>query len=508
MTLTDNRYGLDRLISADCADSFDQSWTLDGQGNFASFDDDGASQDRTVNAANEITGITGSWKDPQYDAAGNMIFGPKSGSETTGLHYIYDAWNLLVAVYEDDGDGAYEPTSGDTLIATYEYDGQKRRVEKTFADGSSTDFYYNLEWQLLEEREFDAESGPIESHVYVWSVRYIDAPILRDTHNDEGELQTSDRVYYAGDANNNVTALLDSTGTVIERYVYTAYGSVTFYDSAWVNTHPSSLISNPFLYCGYFFDAETGNYLARNRYYNTALAAWISRDSKEYDAGDLNLYRYVGNHATIYTDPFGYESWYGLTDTYNVTGDFNSLYMQLLTHKFNDLRGYAISRQEIGIRDKCDDDVITKVCDLGCPGGYIYLISRKCTYYAYVKPKGITIPKWTDRVNATPEQVNIWNTFIKYVIKHEQRHHEIGRRVILDWNKNHNNPEYHFGIGCTIKDAKDQIDKLQRIIRDRYYHDLESAFKSRQDTLDGFTPKYLEMLRDPSKAPIPLIPLK
>ena len=35
-------------------DSFDQSWTLDGLGNFSTFNDDGTSQNRTVNAANEI----------------------------------------------------------------------------------------------------------------------------------------------------------------------------------------------------------------------------------------------------------------------------------------------------------------------------------------------------------------------------------------------------------------------------------------------------------------------
>jgi len=34
--------GLDRLESADRADDFDQTWTLDGLGNFSAFDDDGS----------------------------------------------------------------------------------------------------------------------------------------------------------------------------------------------------------------------------------------------------------------------------------------------------------------------------------------------------------------------------------------------------------------------------------------------------------------------------------
>jgi hypothetical protein len=56
---------------------FDQDWTLDGLGNFSGFNDDGTSQNRTANAANEISSISGSWIDPTYDAAGNMISGSK-----------------------------------------------------------------------------------------------------------------------------------------------------------------------------------------------------------------------------------------------------------------------------------------------------------------------------------------------------------------------------------------------------------------------------------------------
>jgi hypothetical protein len=41
---------------------FDQSWGLDGLGNFGTFDDDGTSQSRTANAVNEITNITGGWR--------------------------------------------------------------------------------------------------------------------------------------------------------------------------------------------------------------------------------------------------------------------------------------------------------------------------------------------------------------------------------------------------------------------------------------------------------------
>ncbi|MEN6449772.1 MAG: hypothetical protein ABFC96_04695 [Thermoguttaceae bacterium] len=51
---------------------FSQDWDLDAQGNWSSFDDNGASQTRTTDAANQITGMTGGSATPVYDAAGNM----------------------------------------------------------------------------------------------------------------------------------------------------------------------------------------------------------------------------------------------------------------------------------------------------------------------------------------------------------------------------------------------------------------------------------------------------
>ena len=54
---------------------------------------------REHNAANEVEEISGTGViQPLYDPAGNMIFGPTPGLPATGQHYVYDAWNRLVAV--------------------------------------------------------------------------------------------------------------------------------------------------------------------------------------------------------------------------------------------------------------------------------------------------------------------------------------------------------------------------------------------------------------------------
>ena len=293
--------GLDRLTDADRADNFDQTWTLDGLGNFSAFDDDGSSQSRTANAVNEITGITGGWITPAYDDAGSMISGPKPGDETTRVHYVYDAWNRLVEVRADDSG---EP--GD-LIAEYAYDGTNRRIEKAVTEGADTHYYYNQDWQLIEERQSPIPN-PQSLTSYVWSARYIDAPIVRfhDGNGDGDYLDAGDNIrYYTGDANYNVTATIDAaTGDIVDRYVYNAYGEATVYDDDWAN--PAAPTTDGPLYSGYFFDAEDSLYQVRNRYYDSSLSTFISRDPIGYKAG-TNLYEYVGDKPLIQTDPTGRE---------------------------------------------------------------------------------------------------------------------------------------------------------------------------------------------------------
>jgi len=300
---------IDRLISSTRADDFDQSWTLDGLGNFAEFDDDGQTQTRSANAVNEITAITGGSITPAYDTAGNMIAGPRPGDETTRVHYAYDAWNRLAKVYADNSG---EP--GD-LIAAYEYDGTKRRIEKVVtAEGGGAahvHYFYNHDWQLLEERFVDEQDELLASNQYVWSPRYIDAPIVRfhDANGDGDYVDEGDNIrFYTGDANFNVTAIVDAaTGNIVERYVYTAYGTATVYSSSWSNpTRPST--DGP-LYCGYFFDAETSLHQLRIRYYDSTLSALVSRDPLLYEPGDPNLQRYCGNNPAMYVDPNGTNYW-------------------------------------------------------------------------------------------------------------------------------------------------------------------------------------------------------
>ena len=73
----------------------------------------------------------------------------------------------------------------------------------------------------------------------MWDLRYIDAPVAPGPERGGGRRRgdghpgLEERVYYTNDANMNVTALVNTSGTVVERYVYDPYGKVTFLMGDW-----------------------------------------------------------------------------------------------------------------------------------------------------------------------------------------------------------------------------------------------------------------------------------
>jgi RHS repeat-associated protein len=258
-----------------------RSWDYDAQGNWQSVVTDGNVHTRTHNAQNEITGISGAVI-PTYDANGNLT------RDEAGRQFVYDAWNRLVEVRDGSGE----------TVKRYAYDGLHRRISET-AGGVTTDFYYSDQWQVLEERV-----GGQTTVQYVWSPVYVDALILRDRDtNGDGTLE--ERLWVVQDANFNVTALLDDSGEVVERYVYDPFGQATVLDAEWNVRSGGSAYDWLYLHQGGRFDATSGLYHFRFRDYSPTLGRWTSLDPLSYAAGDVNLYRTVGNGPTVYTDPNG-----------------------------------------------------------------------------------------------------------------------------------------------------------------------------------------------------------
>ncbi len=298
----------------------EEDWSLDMTGNWPGFvqkttGSTELDQGRTHNPVNEITAITAAtgtdWADPVHDRNGNMTTIPKPANLADVLTATYDAWNRLVEVKD-----------GQTVIARYDYDGLNRRIKSHIDSGAPSNptgidsyvhYYHNSAWQILETRQSDTQSAQPETlqlkHQYVWSQRYIDAAVLRDENTGANGLCDDQRLYYLNDANFNITALLNTAGDAVERYVYSPYGVVTIYDATWTSTRSASTYGNVTLYTGRELVPETGLYYYRNRNYTAELGRFASRDPIGFNAGDVNLYRYVFSSPVMYVDPSAEYGW-------------------------------------------------------------------------------------------------------------------------------------------------------------------------------------------------------
>lgn len=286
---------VDRLATWAVGGTTQKTWSLDALGNDLSAG--------TYNAANEETPTSGN---SGYDAAGNMT------TLQSGDTARYDAWNRMVEVDSSSG-----------IVEKYEYDGTNRRIQifsgfDTNGNPTTVEDDY-LNGQQVVESDTTVNSARAGGYQYLWSPRYEDAPILRDTLNSDGTIQLAQRVFYLADANYNVTGLVkQDSGSgewqVAERYTYDPYGVVTVRygnDGAgtdWDQRVGGTAYANTVLYTGRTLDS-TGLYYYRARYYDAGLERFVSRDPIGYRGGD-DLYEYVKDSPLIGTDPTGLSCMY------------------------------------------------------------------------------------------------------------------------------------------------------------------------------------------------------
>ncbi len=180
------------------------------------------------------------------------------------------------------------------------YDGLSRLVTQT-ASGTTTAFYYSAQDQVLEE----AVGGKYTAR-YAWSPVYVNALVFRDTDTSGSGLTGTgyQRLWVQQDANWNVTALVNGSGVVVERYVYTPYGVLTVLNASWT-TLSGSAYNWVYGFQGMRYDLSSQLDFSQSRPYSAALGRWTRLDPLGYGAGDDDLYRAFANDPTRYTDPSG-----------------------------------------------------------------------------------------------------------------------------------------------------------------------------------------------------------
>ena len=85
--------------------------------------------------------------------------------------------------------------------------------------------------------------------------------------------------------------------TIVDHLKYDSFGNIT----AQSNSAFQPLVD----YTGQLWDSGAGLYYDHARWYDPKTGRFISQDPTSFAAGDVNLYRYVGNGPTNATDPTG-----------------------------------------------------------------------------------------------------------------------------------------------------------------------------------------------------------
>jgi RHS repeat-associated protein len=102
----------------------------------------------------------------------------------------------------------------------------------------------------------------------------------------------------------SITALTNGSGTITERYAYTAYGTPTITDASGTEL-TSSADNNRYTYTGREWDSQMRLYHYRARMYDSVAGRFCSRDPIGYAGSKCNLTEYVSGHPLTRTDPSG-----------------------------------------------------------------------------------------------------------------------------------------------------------------------------------------------------------
>lgn len=238
-----------------------------------------------------------------FDNNGNTL------TDENGQTYKYSAWNQEVTV----------KNAANSVIAAYTNDAQGRRVTEG-SGTTATAVYFSDQWQAIEERV----SGTV-TRQDVWGLGFVNQLIERDDNSVSGSLGISgsglgERLYDQQDAGWNTTSLVDASGNVVQRMLYSSYGQVTFLTPSWTST--TDAYAQNVLFQGGRLETATGNYDFQRRDYDPTTGTWKEVDPAGYVDGG-NTYQFELSNPVRFVDSKGLNSdpdW-----NINFTAELNTL---------------------------------------------------------------------------------------------------------------------------------------------------------------------------------------
>jgi len=222
--------------------------------------------------------------DYDYDAEGNLV---RKTERATGVgsHYTYDHRNRLIRFEQRSAGGIL------LAEAEYVYDVFDRRIVKSVdPDGAGPASRQEMRFVydgLNVWADFDVLDQVIARYLYAEG---LDNLLARWRPSDG-------TAWYLTDHLGTIRDLVDAAGVIINQLDYDSFGRLVS------QTNPTA--GDRFGFTSREYDPELGLYYYRARYYDPHLGRFVSQDPLGFDAGDSNLYRYVGNAPLAARDPLG-----------------------------------------------------------------------------------------------------------------------------------------------------------------------------------------------------------
>ena len=231
-------------------------------------------------------GFTAGGQTVATDVKGNITTLPanlRPAGDTTAMNLTWDSDTKRRSAAID---------ANGTAEVNFQYDALVRRVARS-GTGGSVVFVQMDQHTIADYPVGGAATTPTFRYVYA---SYIDEPVVR-----KGPTSTSTVHFYHRNHQYSITAVTTSTGTIAERYAYSAYGQPTILDASGSVLSTSS-ISHRYTYTGREWDATLGLHHFRARWMSPSAGRFLGRDPIGYFDG-MGLYS--AYFASSGFDPFG-----------------------------------------------------------------------------------------------------------------------------------------------------------------------------------------------------------
>ena len=313
LTSLDHKKGTTTLASYD--------WAYDASSRVTDFDSsvDG-NTDYTYDTTDQVTGA-------DYDYQTDESFSYDENGNRTETGFTVTANNLTTSdgtynyTYDKEGNRTKKTNISTGDYVEYEWDHRNRLTSVTFKTSAhvktkQVEYDYDVFNQRIAKR-IDADgNGTFESaYAYVLDAddvvlvfdetdalehRYLQGPSVDQILADEN---AAGEVYWSlADNLGTVRDLVEyddvtDTTSVVNHLTYNAFGEIA--------SETDSTKTPIYAYTGREWDADADLFYYRARWFDPQIQQFISEDPIGFEAGDVNLRRYVSNKSSLATDPTG-----------------------------------------------------------------------------------------------------------------------------------------------------------------------------------------------------------